>query len=182
MELLAKHIRVEGLDNSPEMLEVARERMPGTVFHPGDMRDFDLGRRYDVVTCLFSSIGYVQTLEKLRSAVDCMARHVAPGGVLVVEPWFTPETWHPGTVHGLFVDEPDLKIARVSTSFTREGLSAFDLHYLVGTPQGTEHVVECHEMGLFTVAEMTSALEDSGLSVSYDPEGLSGRGLYISRR
>ena len=59
VELLRKRYEVEGLDISGEMLEAARARCPGVVFHQADMRTFALGRRFDVVTCLFGSIGYV---------------------------------------------------------------------------------------------------------------------------
>ena len=44
---LRDHYRVEGLDLDPGMLDVARAKLPGVPFHQGDMRDFDLGRRFD---------------------------------------------------------------------------------------------------------------------------------------
>ena len=56
-----------------------------------------------------------------------------------------------------------------------------DMHYLIGTPEGTEHYVERHALGLFTSDEMTHALTDGGLEVTYDVEGLTGRGLYIGQ-
>jgi len=180
LERLKERFDAEGLDLSSELLEIARSRNPDVVFHCADMRTFDLGSSYDVVTCLFSSIGYMTTIGDLHSAVARMAHHLVSGGLLVVEPWFTPETWKPNTVHGLFVDEPELKIARINTSFVEGRISVFDLHHLIGTPQGTEHIVEHHEMGLYTVEEMTAAFEASGLTVRYDPEGLTGRGLYIA--
>jgi SAM-dependent methyltransferase len=151
------------------------------LFHQADMIHFELDKRFDVVTCLFSSIGYVRTIENLRRAVNCMAQHVMPGGVVFIEPWFTPDTWRPRTVHAQFVDEPELKIARVNTSYAEGRLSYFDLHYLIGTPEGTEHFVEHHELGLFEQGEMVAAFEEAGLLVSYDKEGLTGRGLYIGR-
>jgi hypothetical protein len=145
------------------------------------MTDFDLGKKYDVVTCLFSSIGYVRALDRAALAVGCMARHLAPEGVLVIEPWFTPDNWRPNTVHMQTFDEPDLKIARVSTSFVEGRMSVFDLHYLIGTPDGTQHVVEHHEMGLFETEEMKALFEEQGLSVTHDQEGLNGRGLFVGR-
>jgi SAM-dependent methyltransferase len=180
-----QHLRgqfaVEGLDICAEMLEFARRRNPGVPFHQGDMTDFDLGRSFDVVTCLFSSIGYVKTMERLTQALTCMANHLLPGGILVIEPWFTPQTWHPGTVHGLFIDEPELKIARVNTSLVDGGISYFDLHYLIGTPKGTEHYVEHHELGLFETEEIREVLAGLGLEVDYDEEGLTERGLFVAR-
>jgi ubiquinone/menaquinone biosynthesis C-methylase UbiE len=176
---LKESFRVEGLDLALGLLEAARERLPEVIFHQADMTDFILGRQFDVVTCLFSSIGYVKTLEALVKTVNGMTSHLAPGGVLLIEPWFTPETWHPGSVHALFIDEPELKIARFNTSGAKGRLSFMDFHYLIGTPQGVEHFTERHELGLFTAPEMQAALAGAGLRSEYDPQGLTGRGLHI---
>lgn len=182
IEYLKEHFDVEGLDINQELLDFARQRNLGIPFHQEDMIVFDLGRQFDVVTCLFSSIGYVKTLDNVRRAVTCMARHLVTGGLLIVEPWFTPDAWHVPSVHAAFIDEPDLKIARVNTSFVDGRLSYFDLHYLIGTLEGTEHFVERHELGLFEMDEMQAALANAGLEVTYDAEGLIGRGLYVGRR
>jgi SAM-dependent methyltransferase len=179
---LKERFQVEGLDISQEFLEIARREHPDVPFHHADMMAFDLADEFDVVTCLFSSIGYVRTQQNLTRAVSCMTRHVVRGGVLIIEPWFTPDTWYAPSVHASLVDEPDLKIARVNTSFVEGRLSYFDLHYLIGTLEGTEHFVERHELGLFETAEVRSVLVEAGLDVTYDAEGLTGRGLFIGRR
>lgn len=182
IEYLKELFEVEGLDISQELLDLARRRNPGITFHHADMMNFDLHRKFHVITCLFSSIGYLKTRDNLAHAVDCMTRHLLPGGILVIEPWFTPDAWHPGTVHSLFIDEPDLKIARVNTSLADGRLSFFDLHYLIGTPQGTDHFVEHHELGLFETDEIRAVLANAGLEVTYYSKGLIGRGLFIGRR
>lgn len=181
-EYLNDHFAVEGLDISDELLASARARNPTIPFHLEDMIDFAIGRRFDVVTCLFSSIGYVKTLPNLARTVGCLTRHLVPGGLLLIEPWFTPNTWCAGTVHASLIDEPELKIARVNTSFVAGRISFFDMHYLIATPEGTEHFVERHELGLFETDELRSVLVEAGLEVTYDPHGLTGRGLFIAER
>jgi len=173
---------VEGLDIDEKLLAIARHRNSDVPLHHADMTDFDLGRTFDIVTCLFSAIGYVKTLDNLSRALQCMSPHLSAGGVLLIEPRFTPETWRPGTVHARFIDEPDLKIARINTSFVDGRLSSMDMHYLIGTPEGPEHYVERHSLGLFTSDEMTHVLTDCGLEVTYDEAGLTGRGVYIGQR
>jgi SAM-dependent methyltransferase len=171
--------RCEGLDLDPELLAIARERLPDVPLREGDMRDFDLGRRFDVVTCLFSSIGYMRTVEELESAVAAMARHLEPGGVLLVEPWLTPEAVRVPHVAAVFVDEPELKIARLNNIEVEGRRSSFDFQYLVGTPEGVEHFTERHDLTLFTREEQLAAFRAAGLAVEHDEEGLMGRGLYI---
>ena len=182
LSYLKQHFQVEGLDLDEQLLAIARQRHPEVLLHHADMIGFDLGYTFDVVTCLFSAIGYVKTLDDLARAVQCMAQHLTPGGVLLIEPWFTPDTWYPGTVGACFIDEPHLKIVRMNTSGVEGRLSIMDMHYLIGTPEGTEHYVERHALGLFTTAEMTHTLTTCGLEVTYDAEGLTGRGLYIGQR
>jgi SAM-dependent methyltransferase len=183
LELLRDRYQVEGIDLDPEMLEIARGRLgPGVPLHLGDMVHFDLGKQFDVVTCLFSSVAYARTPDRLGAAVEAMARHLATGGLLVIEPFFPPDQWEEGAVWATFVDEPDLKIARMDVSRSRHGIATILFHYLVGTPDGIEHFTEDHEIGLFTSAQYVEAFRTAGMEVEHDPEGPMGRGLYIGAR
>ncbi len=179
---LRHHYAAEGLDLDPEMLAIAHQKHPELRFHHGDMVDFDLGRQFDVVLCLFSAIGEVKTIDRLRRAVRTMTRHLRPGGVLFVEPWLTPESIQPGHLGARFVDQPDLRIARMNLVAVEDRLSLLDFHYLVGTPTRIDYFTERHELGLFTLAEYEEAMRAAGLDALLDREGLMGRGLFIGRR
>jgi SAM-dependent methyltransferase len=179
---LKAHYAAEGLDLDAGMLATARERHPDVPFHRGDMVEFDLGRVFDVVTCLFSSIAYAKSTSRLQQALSSMGRHVAPGGLVIVEPFIRPEQIIPGHVAAIFVDQPDLKIARVNLLIVEDGIAVMPFHYLVGTPQGVQSFTERHELGLFSHRDYLEAFRVAGLDVTYDEEGLMGRGLYIGRR
>jgi ubiquinone/menaquinone biosynthesis C-methylase UbiE len=183
LEHLQSRYEAEGADISAALLEAARQRCPRTAFHEGDMVTLDLGRRYDVVTCLFSAIAYTRTSASMHAAVAAMGRHVEPSGVLVIEPWFTPDVYRTGTITSNVVDQKELKIVWMYRSTPPVGrLATLDIHYLVGTPQEIERFEERHELGLFTDDEMRAAFRDAGFTVSYDAAGLFGRGLYWGRR
>ncbi len=179
LQYLRDAYQVEGLDLDPELLKIARERLPDVAFHQANMIDFELGKRFDIITCLFSSIGYVKTVDHLNLTLFTLAKHLQPGGVLLVEPWFAPDKFHGGLVHAVFVDQPDLKVARMNISRIEGRLSFLDFHYLVATPAGVEHFTELHELGLFSDAEYRAAFAAAGLETHHDAEGLDGRGLYI---
>ena len=177
--LLSKDYKVEGTDLNPDMLRVARKKHPDIHFAQADMRNLNLGRQYDVITCLFSAIGYMKTKTDLQKAIKSMSRHLLAGGVLLVEPWFTPQQWNVGHVSTIFVDKPGLKVVRMSHGTQRGRVSLLDFHYLAGTPKRIEHLVEHHEFGLFSHEEYMAAFVKTGLDVLHDPEGVDGRGLYI---
>lgn len=175
LELLARHYRVEGVDLDPAMVELARAR--GLTAAVADLRTLDLGRRFDVVTCLFSSIGYVPDL---NGAVARLAAHVAPGGALVVEPWLTPEQFVPGRV-GLYTAESDTtRLARMSAGHVDGRRSAIEFQYLIGRDGGIEHLSERHDLWLWTRDEYAAAFAAAGVDAAYDEEGLMGRGLWVA--
>jgi SAM-dependent methyltransferase len=180
---LREHYRVTGLDLEEGLLRIAAERYPDVEFRPGDMVDFDLGREFDAVICLFSAIGYVCTEDRLRRTIASFARHLRPGGVLVVEPWLTPEVFSAGTMRLDAHDTERLKVARIVRSDYDGDLSVLEFSFLVGRPEGVEHWKERHLLGLFSHRQMLDAFAAAGLEVvEHDPQGLTGRGLYVARR
>jgi SAM-dependent methyltransferase len=181
LEHLQARFTCEGVDLDEGLLEVARGRIPGVPLHHGDMRSFDLGRRFDVVTCLFSAIGFVGGVEGLERAAQALSRHLESNGVLLVEPWIEPDKWRAGRPHVLTAGDDDLALARVTaTSLRDERISITEMHYLVAPAAGdVEHFVVTHEPYLFTAGEMRAAFEGAGLAVEHDPVGLIGRGLWI---
>jgi ubiquinone/menaquinone biosynthesis C-methylase UbiE len=177
--LLSRHYKVEGLDVEPKMLTVAKKNFPKIRFQQGDMVNFKLRRQFDVIVCLFSAIGHVKTKNRLQKAVKNLAQHLLSGGVLLIEPWFTPEQWHPGGIFITHVSKPALKIVRMSHSSQRGNISIVELQYLIGTPKGIKHDAEILELGLFTKKEYLDAFRVGGLKTIHDSKGLDGRGLYI---
>src|SRR5687767_13265326 len=69
--LAAQGFVVDGLDLDPAFVRIAEHKHPAGQFFAGDMSDFHLSRRYDAVLCLFSSIGYLKTLDRVSRALAC---------------------------------------------------------------------------------------------------------------
>ena len=153
---------VEGVELSEAMATRAGRRLPAVAVHRGDMRTFDLGRTFDAVVCLFSSIGYARTPDDLGRALCRMVAHLAPGGVLVVDGWYEPDAWRTGYVTSDAARDADRAVARVSRSLRVGRTSVLDQTWLIATSDGVDTVVERHELGLFTAAEVEAALEGAG--------------------
>jgi SAM-dependent methyltransferase len=182
LQLLREWYAVEGVDVEPSLLAVAKARLPGVPLHLGDMRTFSLGRQFDVVMCLFSSIGYMLAPEDQLQAIANMAGHLAPGGVMLIEPWLSPEKFDPNhQPHPLVAEADALSIVRMNDSRVEGRLSIMRFHYLVGRPGKIDHFVEEHTLGLFTDDEYRATFAAAGLDAELDVEGLMGRGLWIAR-
>jgi SAM-dependent methyltransferase len=179
--LTAHGFQVDGLDLDPRFVGLAAEKNPGSRFYVADLSAFAIGARYDAVLCLFGSIGYAKSVEGVVRALSCARGHLAAGGIVVVEPWLTPEAVRPGHTTSLTVERPPLRVVRTSRLDVAGRMARVTFEYEVARPGGVTHATELHELGLFTVDEMNGAFAAAGLSVSYDPAGLTGRGLYLGR-
>lgn len=153
---------VEGVELSGAMADRARRRLPDVPIHTGDMRTFDLGRTFDAVVGLFSSIGYTRTPEDLARALARMTAHLVPGGVLVVDGWYEPDAWRTGYVTPDAAHDEDRAVARVSRSLRVGRTSVLDQTWLIATAEGVDTVVERHELGLFTAAEVEAGFTAAG--------------------
>jgi ubiquinone/menaquinone biosynthesis C-methylase UbiE len=183
MEFLRDIFNVEGVDLSEEQLAVAKAKFPDARIEQGNMINFDMGKQYDSIICLFSSIGYVKTKENLDLTVNNMSRHLKPGGVILIEPWIRPEVFEPGNISlESNADRKDLKVVRAGIS-TREGnISILNMHHMIVRPDSVDHFVEKHELAMFTDKEFADAYKEAGLGIEIDPEGLTGRRLMIGTK
>jgi SAM-dependent methyltransferase len=167
---LRRWYSVEGADNSAAMLEVAGRRLAGVPLHLADMRKLDLGRRFDVVTCLFSSIGYVTEPSELQSTVARLADHVAPGGVLILDGWVRPDEWS-DTYRGApdVASDEEMMVVRLSFSRRIGNVTELDMHHLVRSESGIDYFVEEHRLALTPTQEYVAALEAAGLQARIVP-------------
>jgi SAM-dependent methyltransferase len=74
-----------GVDLSPEMLAVARQKLPGVELVHADMTRVRLGRRFDAVLCLFDSINHLLRWAQWEALFDRAREHLEPDGVFVFD-------------------------------------------------------------------------------------------------
>jgi SAM-dependent methyltransferase len=180
-KILSGEFVIDGIDLEPRFVEIARAKNPAGSYRVGDMRSFEMGKRYDVVMCLLSSIGYLLTGEEIVSALKCFAMHLEPGGVVLVEPWILPENYVVGRPHMVVVDKPDVKICRMNVSERVGDVSVLRFYYLIATGEGVRRVEEVHRLAMVPVERILGYFESAGLRCEFDSVGLFGRGLFVGR-
>lgn len=173
---------VEGLEIASAMRDRAARRLPSVELHAGDMRDFRIGRQFDAVTCLFTSVNYVREVSEMRAAIRRMAAHLVPGGVLFVEPWWFPEKFLDGYVGGDLVREEGRTIARVSHSTLAGRATRLEVRWVIGDSTGIREFTEVEHLMLFAEDEYRAAFEEAGCDVEFHEGWLTGRGLFTGIR
>jgi SAM-dependent methyltransferase len=180
LRYLRRHFEVAGVDADAAMIAIAKERLGDVPLHVARMQGLTVETPFDALICLFGSIGYVADEADLRATIAHFAAAVAPGGLVIVEPWLHPADWKDGTIDASFVDQPNLKIARISTSERYDSTSVIRYEYLVGEATGVSGFSETHRLQLFTDDQYLAAFEAAGLHPRNERSDLFSRGLYVA--
>ena len=144
-------------DANANMLAIARKNFPDIHFKQINMIDFCLNKTFDVIICLFSSIGYIKTYANLDKTIKSFSKHLKKGGIVIIEPWFTKNVYITGLPSMTTYDGEDIKISRLCVCKKRGILSVMDMHYLIAKQnKQVTHFVERHEIAMF---EMNKILE-----------------------
>lgn len=153
---------VTGLDLSEGMLTLARQKVPDAVFIQGDIFDFHLERKFGAVINLYGSVGFARGMEELQKGLDCAYRCLQAGGVLILTPWHTRETFreemiaHSGT-------EGEICYCRLE-AVKRAGVdkASVEMIHLLGKKGEIQEYHHRQEISLFSEEEYRSALQQAG--------------------
>ncbi|GAA1417348.1 class I SAM-dependent methyltransferase [Catellatospora coxensis] len=176
-------------DLSPEMLDVSRRLNPDCEHHVGDMRTLRLGRTFDAVF-VHDAVSYMTGEDDLRQAIATAYAHCRPGGVAVLLPDETAQTWAPGAGHG-GVDGPDGRGVRfLEWSWDPDPADTWTVteyaFLLREADGGVRTVHETHRTGLFAREVWLKLLAEAGfiaeLVVEQTTEDRTPRDCFVAHR
>ncbi len=93
LEFAEQGYRITGIDNSPAMIDKAREKCD-TLDHAShqrlklitaDMRNFSLNQQFKLCVCPFRTLLHNLTMDDQLATLHCIYRHLVPGGVLAFD-------------------------------------------------------------------------------------------------
>jgi len=177
---LKKYFNITGLDINHEMLKIARGKYPDIKFIRDDMRTFRLNRQFDVIVCLFSSIGHLKTYGNLEIAVRNFSKHLKPGGVVIIEPFIDPDKCKDNILDVFTISEPELKLTRMNTGKIKGSIVVYDFHVLAGTKGKIRYFSEKVELGLFERKKVLNIMKKSSLNAEFlEKQTGYNRGYYV---
>ena len=178
---LQNEFHCTGIDINAEMLEIARKKVRNATFIQADMITMDLNEKFDVIICLFSSIGYTKTYENLEKTINNFSNHLNANGIVIIEPWLEKSIFKEGLPSMTTYDGEDIKIARLNTTNLENDLSTMEMHYLmVRKGEEVQYFKDYHELGLFDHEKTIEIMKAANLGVKSFKKGIMvDRGLFI---
>jgi SAM-dependent methyltransferase len=84
-ELAARGYHVTGVDNSAELIALARRELPGLDFRVQDVRNLALDESYQAALSTFDSLNHILSLDELREVFNRVRRALEPGSLFVFD-------------------------------------------------------------------------------------------------
>lgn len=187
LRFLEPYYRVAGLDASGAMLRVARQKLPWVTFYEEDMSCFSLNASFEIISCLFAAVGYLPDEDTLTAAIGQMARHLRPGGLLLIEPALDPDNVAPAVTSRMSIDavvegRPAL-VTRTTSAVRESSVLRIRFDYEVTPSDGTGRTIrflEYHPILLASRRVYTRAFQKAGLRTEYLEPRISDIGLYLA--
>lgn len=176
---------ITGLDLSPYMLQKCREKLekqPEDVQQrvkliQGNMTEFKTGEKYSLVTLPFRPFQHLITVEEQKACLSCMRRHLASGGLCIIDVFNpNPAKLMPNPEGMKEVENipetplPDgrrvRRTGRMAAFHREQQYNDIELIYYVTHPDGrTERLVQSFPMRYYYRYEMEHLLELGGFKV-----------------
>ena len=170
-ELIKRGYEVTGLDLSEEMLARARERNPSATFTKGDMSNFVLNKKFDVIICMFSAMGYLTENHQIERFFRSIKNHLVKNGLLILDVWNGLGVMHElPSIRERKVEVDTIRIVRTATPSLDVKHHINTVRYLVKVydlplEKLITEYTETHIVRFFFPMELKKYMEDAGFEL-----------------
>lgn len=183
--------QVIGFDLNSEVIEIGKKKIEkignAKELFTFDMTDENLLNKlqisFQVILCLFGSIGHIFPSEKAEKVFKNFYALLSKNGIAIIEPFIDPNDYIPGYSDITTFMGDDIRIARMGKSkrkYKKEQCKdeeernrlIVEFHYLItnhkkeGDP--IEHFEEIHEMQMYTKEQFKCIAERIGFKVEFE--------------
>lgn len=170
-EMVKLGYNVTGIDRSEAMIRLANERneqrqSETLSFIQGDLRNFRVDRKYDVVLALFHVMSYQISNDDLAAAMATAAAHLRRGGLFIFDCWYGPGVLtEPPVTRIRRLEEGEFTATRLAEPVHYPNENRVDVHYeiLVEQSDRVTRIEEIHAMRYLFAPEVDLFLNASGL-------------------
>ncbi|MEE9572790.1 MAG: class I SAM-dependent methyltransferase [Candidatus Neomarinimicrobiota bacterium] len=187
MNLAEKGFQITGVDQSQDMINLARKRLkrsPNSIsnlvnFNIGDIRTYSLNKTFEVALSLFHVISYQVTNRDLNQSFNTVSKHLNPGGIFIFDCWYGPAVISnkPYKRSKKFEDDK-LIIKRQATPHIHPLKNRVDVHFdikITNKKTGkSENIKEIHKMRYLFNPEIEILLKINNLKLLHSEKWLTG--------
>lgn len=166
----SRGFRVTGVDSSAAMLRVgttaAEERGVNVEFSQGDMRTFDPGNHYEMITCLGGSLNYVPALRDLEQVFRQAYTSLMPGKLFIFDIYTIQGLARQHDTDRVVVDRGDIYIV-TREAFSYETLTLSRHFTILRCSDNTnwQRAEEAHTLRGYPIQAILSLLAKVGFKV-----------------
>lgn len=85
LENLQSRFDITGIDISGEMLKIARKKIPGGKFLNSDIRNFKLGKKFNVITCMYDTVNHLTIFSDWEKLFANVNKHLTQRGLFIFD-------------------------------------------------------------------------------------------------
>ncbi len=182
--LAHKGYKIEGVEISTSMIDVARENIVSANLHLsvhlGDVRTIRLRKKFNVVVSLFHVMSYQTGNNDLLSAFRTAYQHLNPGGLFIFDCWYGPAaiTDKP-KIRIKNVEDSNIQITRRADPVFKPTLNVVEVNFTMVVTEKTtgrmEEIHETHPMRYLFTPEIDILLAQAGFELIHSEEWLTGK-------
>jgi SAM-dependent methyltransferase len=162
---------VLGIDLSSSMVEIANGKaIPNFNAIEGNISDFQLNKKFDVVISMFHVISYLNENDEVISCFKNVNEHLDQGGLFIFDFWFTPAVYHQGFERRIKEFENDqIRVKRESSTILelKKNVAKVGFEIWVKSKHSdqSQRIVEQHPMRFFSIPEIELFAQLTGFEV-----------------
>jgi SAM-dependent methyltransferase len=157
-----KNFKVRGVDKNRGVLRIAKNRNPEVTYKSGDMRNFKLDEKFDVITC-FDAMNYLMNYDDLKKTIKNFSEHLNEGGLLVFYLDTIKEHFNQNDVKITHKSKDDMDVILIENWFVdKDDVGETYLIFIIRKDGKSEIKVDKHEWKLFEREKIKEILEEFG--------------------
>jgi len=177
--LIQAGYQVCGIERSPEMLSIARQRQQqlspdaqaAFSIREGDLRTLRLGKKFDAVLALFHVISYQTLNEDLQEAFTTAQEHLKPGGIFLFDVWYGPAVLtNLPTVRVKRIENETIQVTRIAEPVMYPNQNCVDVNYHVfikdKQSEKVDELRETHTMRYLFKPEIDCLIKQAKMSLN----------------
>jgi predicted TPR repeat methyltransferase len=82
---LSKNYRVTGIDRSPQMLKIAKSKLPDSDFIEADITEFRSDFKYDAIICMYDTVNHLPEFDLWKKLFFNVSSNLSANGIFIFD-------------------------------------------------------------------------------------------------